>query len=377
MLYIVNDSEISLTASHVYATSQGGTSAFLAGFINHLIANQQNFGLIGNFNCSESNTFLHHIKPRSNLAFLSGLLAFFIKKGLFAYDLLYFQRPDHLAFSFFSPARKVLHLHGPVRSTIISGKRFIPKNAFLFLEKLAIRKADLVIATDHRTASLYKAHYPHITGKIHVIPAGFDFSYFHQKSELPSAAGSKNEKRLLYAGRLAHPKRLKDMIEAFALASVMNDDLVFYIAGDGPLLKLSREWAEQKGVGGRVLFTGSLSKSKLRELMHSCHAGILLSHSEGSPISVKELLAGGKPVIVNDVGDLSDYILNDKTGYIVQAANHHQVADAIVKAVENCEKMAFSCVEMSKKYDETYINEQILNTILQIYPEQMHRQIFE
>jgi glycosyltransferase involved in cell wall biosynthesis len=377
VLYVINDTEVSLSGKSAVSTSQGGTSAFVAGFINHLISSKVKFVLLGNFNCSGPDTFLHQIKARSNLAFLAGLLAFFIKKRLSANDLLYFQRPDHLAFSFFSPAVKVMHLHGPVRSTIISGKRFIPKNVFLFLEYLAIRKADLLIATDHRTASLYKANNPHITGKIHVIPAGFDFSYFHQKSELPSVADSKNEKRLLYAGRLAHPKRLKDMIEAFALASVLNDDLVFYIAGDGPLLKLSREWAEQKGVGGRVVFTGSLSKSKLRELMHSCHAGILLSHSEGSPISVKEMLSCGKPMIVNDVGDLSDYILNDKSGYIVRVANHHQVADAIVKAVENCEKMAFSCVEMSKKYNEKRVNKQILNSILQIYPEQLHRQIFE
>lgn len=320
---------------------------------------------MGNFNCSESDTFLHQIKARSNLAFLAGLAAFFIKKRLSAHDLLYFQRPDHLAFSFFSPARKVLHLHGPVRSTIISGKRFFPKYIFLILEMLAFRKVDLVIATDQRTASLYKAKYPHVAAKILVVPAGVDFSYFHQKSELPSAAGSSNEKRLLYAGRLAHPKRLKDMIEAFALASVMNENLVFYIAGDGPLLNLSKELVKQKGVGGRVLFTGILAGAKLRELMHSCHAGILLSHSEGSPITIKEMLACGKPVVVNNVGDLSDYIVNNRTGYIVEAGNHQQVTNAILKAVSNSESMADSCIETSKNYDDKRLYEQILSILLQ------------
>ncbi len=230
---------------------------------------------------------------------------------------------------------------------------------------LAFRKVDLVIATDQRTASLYKAKYPHVAAKILVVPAGVDFSYFHQKSELPSAAGSSNEKRLLYAGRLAHPKRLKDMIEAFALASVMNENLVFYIAGDGPLLNLSKELVKQKGVGGRVLFTGILAGAKLRELMHSCHAGILLSHSEGSPITIKEMLACGKPVVVNNVGDLSDYIVNNRTGYIVEAGNHQQVTNAILKAVSNSESMADSCIETSKNYDDKRLYEQILSILLQ------------
>ena len=55
-----------------------------------------------------------------------------------------------------------------------------------------------------------------------------------------------------------------------------------------------------------VTFTGLLTKHQVRDLIHPSDAAILLSAHEGSPISVKEVLACGKPVIVNDVGDLTD-----------------------------------------------------------------------
>jgi len=41
---------------------------------------------------------------------------------------------------------------------------------------------------------------------------------------------------------------------------------------------------------------------------------------------LKEVLACGKPVIVNDVGDMKEYIVEGKNGFIVEAGNHQQVA---------------------------------------------------
>jgi glycosyltransferase involved in cell wall biosynthesis len=365
MLFLINDTEVSLNGNSAVSTSQGGTSAFVAGFINHLISKKVNFGLLGNFNCSEPDTFLHQIKARSNLAFLAGLLVFFIKKRLSACDLLYFQRPDHLAFSLFSPAAKVLHLHGAMRVTMKERRGGLSSAVYLFLERIAMSTVQLILTTDHHTASIYKETYPHIAGKIHVIPSGFDYSLFHEVSVIPSKTIHSHAKRLVYAGRLAYPKRLDDMMKAFALVVNTSPEAEFHIAGDGPLMSQVQKSVVEQGLQDKVIFHGILQKNELRDLLHSCHAGILLSHSEGSPISVKEILACGKPVIVSDVGDCKDYVIESKTGYIVDAGNHQQVADAIVKAFTNADFMASDCAEIVKQYDEAIINDRIFGLITQ------------
>jgi 1,4-alpha-glucan branching enzyme len=81
----------------------------------------------------------------------------------------------------------------------------------------------------------------------------------------------------------------------------------FTLAGHGPLLPALQRTVVEMGLEHHVTFAGVLSKEQVRDLICNSDAAILLSAHEGSPIPVKEVLACGKPVIVNDVGDLAEY----------------------------------------------------------------------
>ena len=59
---------------------------------------------------------------------------------------------------------------------------------------------------------------------------------------------------------------------------------------------------------------------------------------------MKEVLACGKPVIVNDVGDLAEYFIPGRNGYIVDPANSREVATAIVNAFANGHTMRKACI---------------------------------
>ncbi|MFZ4523696.1 MAG: glycosyltransferase [Bacteroidales bacterium] len=92
----------------------------------------------------------------------------------------------------------------------------------------------------------------------------------------------------------------------------------------------------------------------------------MLSSHEGSPISVKEVLACGKPVIVNDVGDLSEYVIPGKNGYIVDPHNSKEVAEAILSAFENSQSMREACIASMVPYDQDVINEIVVKHIFGI-----------
>ena len=102
----------------------------------------------------------------------------------------------------------------------------------------------------------------------------------------------------------------------------------------------------------------------IRDLIHQSDAAILLSAHEGSPISVKEVLACGKPVVVNDVGDLAEYIIPGRNGYIVNPFDPDEVATAILSAFDSSGTMREACLNSIKPYDESLINPKIVKLIL-------------
>ena len=67
---------------------------------------------------------------------------------------------------------------------------------------------------------------------------------------------------------------------------------------------------------------------------------------------MKEVLACGKPVIVNDVGDLAEYVIPGRNGYIVDPANSREVAAAIENACANSHNMREACIASMELYDE-------------------------
>ena len=78
---------------------------------------------------------------------------------------------------------------------------------------------------------------------------------------------------------------------------------------------------------------------------------------------MKEVLAWSKPVIVNDVGDLAEYVIPGRNGYIVDPDNSRKVAAAIEKACANAYTMRDACIASMVPYDEGVINGIILKCV--------------
>ncbi len=77
-------------------------------------------------------------------------------------------------------------------------------------------------------------------------------------------------------------------------------------------------------------------------------------------------MACGKTVIVNDAGDLAEYVIPGRNGYIVDAANSREVAAAIMKACANAHTMREACIASMVAYDEGVINGMVVGYIFQV-----------
>lgn len=360
MLYLINDTAVRIQNKNAVAVSQGGSSSYLAGFINQLLVNQISFGLIGNFIAKGSNIKCSLFKAGSNSSFLLRLTFFFLYKRFSKKDILYFHRPDHLALAWHISSKKVLHLHGQPHTTINNGRKFFRKIIYNRLESIAMKYADLIIATDKVTAGLYSSLYPASKSRIKIIPTGVNLSEFNPDSKVEIFPGFlENTFNIVYIGRLAYPKQVRAIIESFVLTYAGNPAAHLWVAGSGP----DEDELKKAGNNANIHFTGQLSRDEVIRLVHSSTVGILLSHNEGSPLVVKEFLASGKPVIVNDVGDLSDYVIHGKNGYIVHSQAMQSVSQAMKDIWLNYNRMRASARESMFPYDDQSIYQQVIDTL--------------
>lgn len=365
MLYVINETRIKLSDA-AESMSAGGTSSYLAGFINYLLKKQLDFRLVGNFEIESKpkrNIFFSYSK--NNLSFLWYLGRFFFAQKFQQKDIFYFQRPDHDAMAGLVKGKHVVHLHGQPHTTINADRNWFKRFIYNLLEHYSMPKAGLVIATDSITAKLYTTLYPSITSRLIIIPTGVNLVEYNININSVSFPGMHpSSSNLVYIGRLAYPKQVSVIIATFANAFGNDSATHLWIAGTGPDEHQLRYQASQTSCSANIHFTGILTRESVKSLIHSSDAGILLSHNEGSPITVKEFLACGKPVIVNNVGDISTYVTDGVNGFIVDPQQPGSVENAMTNIFHHAKEMSASCRASMLPYDEEKIFEQVHKALL-------------
>jgi len=97
-----------------------------------------------------------------------------------------------------------------------------------------------------------------------------------------------------------------------------------------------QQQAETLGLQDNILWLGT--RTNVADLLSACDIGILCSHEEGFSNAILEGMAAALPMVVSDVGGNKEAVLDNETGYVVQARHPQALAAAIIDVVENPEK---------------------------------------
>jgi glycosyltransferase involved in cell wall biosynthesis len=144
-----------------------------------------------------------------------------------------------------------------------------------------------------------------------------------------AAAEFSERPTLVFAGRLTAQKDLDVALEA--LAGLPGLHLV--VVGDGPERARLEAQAHERGVDGRVRFTGSLPRSEALSLLRGADAAILTSAWENFPHGVVEALAVGTPVIATRTGGVSEVVTDGENGLLVPPGDPPAFAAAVSRFV--------------------------------------------
>jgi glycosyltransferase involved in cell wall biosynthesis len=243
------------------------------------------------------------------------------------------------------------HYH-PVASTPfrnIMHKLYDPIQAKIF------HKSNKVICVSDYEIDLLTRKFNIPKEKLVNIPNGIDIKKFRK---LPNYR-KENDFQILYVGRLEKYKRVHWIL--FALNEILekfpDKKIHLVVVGKGPFEKKLIKLTRVTGLRNFVSFKSNLSRSELEEEYRKCDVFVMPSEYEAFSISTLEALSYGKPVIVSNVGFLSEIARNN--GYTIDSKE--DLVKSLSLIIENGMKVKFDF----KKYSW----DNIANQIFKVYVE--------
>lgn len=219
--------------------------------------------------------------------------------------------------------------HGHVFDSYFSGIR---SKMYQMIERRLARKSTKIIALSE-IQKFDLVHKYHICpeSKVEIIPLGFDLSRFRENQELKRREFREtyqikdDEVAIGIVGRLVPIKNHAHFLRSVAwLKANSNIRPRVFIVGDGE----SREETEQLARELGLQLTDSIRENKVAELTFTSwikevdvvNAGMdiiaLSSLNEGTPVSLIEAQASGKPIVTTRVGGIENIVLPGGTALL-------------------------------------------------------------
>lgn len=188
--------------------------------------------------------------------------------------------------------------------------------------------ADAVIAVSEAVAESVRQY---ATGPVTVIPNGVDMELFQLRPR-----GGDRRLRLVFVGRLIANKGPDVALDAFLRVEKLFPDARLTMVGDGPMRSRLEHVVNQKGIAGKVEFLGT--RTDVAEILGDSDVFVRPSLVEGMPLTVLEAMATALPVIVCDVGGVSEIVSNDVTGFVVPPGSSDAIAEAMALLLDDEER---------------------------------------
>lgn len=183
----------------------------------------------------------------------------------------------------------------------------------------------------------------------------------HEEFRIP-----KDRRLVGLVGRVAQEKGHELLLRAFPRVLEEQPDAQLFFVGrlDGEFPRYLMKERERMGLSDRVTFTGN--RDDLPRLFDAMEFSVLPSYKESFGIAVIESMARRKPVVVSRVGGLSEVVVHEETGLIVEQTqeawtaglgymleNRHEVERMGVNAFHWCREK-FSVGQMVERLEAVY-----------------------
>ena len=151
--------------------------------------------------------------------------------------------------------------------------------------------------------------------------------------------------------RLMPSKGNQYLIEAAPKILAKHPAVRFFIVGEGELQAPLEEQARALGLGDRFVFSGFMRD--VAAALSALDVVVFPSLWEGTPLTVFETLAMGKPIVATDADGLLDVLTDGRDALIVPKADADALANAVITVLERPE-LAAALGEQARNTGQRY-----------------------
>ncbi len=211
-------------------------------------------------------------------------------------------------------------------------------NQFRYAEKVS-KLSDAVIVLTEQNKEFIIQNRLHPEDEVWLIRNGIsmDYSAKSQVNERVKLGIQPDRKIFLTPARMSSEKNIDLLFRVVPRVTQECPEVVFVVAGDGPLLDNYRKRVLDEGLKDRLMFIGF--HPNIRNLLAHCDAMILPSFLELHPISILEALSMKVPVMISkNVGCNSEVFANGVNGVLRDPSHPDKWADTLIEWSRNSDR---------------------------------------
>lgn len=230
-----------------------------------------------------------------------------------------------------------MHYINPIKG----GRGIYSKRFARALSKNFIRKAECVIAPSNKTKKYLRYKCKVKNKPIYVVPTGIDIKPFsrdnfkdEEKFELKNSLNiDKNDKVILFLGRIAEEKSIDKVIKIMPDVFSKIQNAKFLIVGDGPSRENLENMTKELNIENKVIFTGAVPWDKVPLYYSIGDVFVNASSTETQGLTFIEAMASGVPVVAKYAPNISEFIHSGENGVLVK--NDKEFSKAIISLLNN------------------------------------------
>lgn len=198
-----------------------------------------------------------------------------------------------------------------------------------FVQKLTLRNVAIVT-----TPSQYLGE---IIGEAYRIPKSKIQTNYNAAENITEAPFEVDKKphQLAVTARLVAWKGVSGIIKAVAILKRNYPDIHLVVAGDGPERESLEALTQELDLSKEVSFLGNVSRSETWHIRKESELYILNSTYEGLPHTALTSFAAKIPMVATDIPGTNEAVYDEKSGLLVEAENHEQLAKTIERLFED------------------------------------------
>jgi glycosyltransferase involved in cell wall biosynthesis len=263
----------------------------------------------------------------------------------------------------------VTHFHGPWAREHLGGAKSPTAHAKRLVERAVYTRSKELIVLSDAFRRILLEDYGVTPWHLHVVPPGVDVQAFNPGTpgEARRALELSTSSWIAFTARRLVPRMGIDvLLQAWQSFARGRDDVLLFVAGEGPEREPLEKRVDQLGIANSVRFTGRLTEDELVAHYQAADVCVVPSLAlEGFGLVLLEALACGTPVIGTDVDGLGETLTRLEPDLVVPGGNPDALAERLASAhtarlplpdAARCRSFAqsFSWGTVAEKHEQIY-----------------------